>query len=428
MRLPLTSAFGLAFLCVQQVAGITPPPGAESLTACSDVSVRKEVRSLSTEEWNTYQSAVEGAKGDRWIDWFGYLHERVSTKIHGNSEFFVYHRKFINDYEKILRGYQPNVVLPYWNTMIDYQNPAGSPVLGDKYFGGNGATGKCVGGGIANNWNFTYLGNECLQRNFGEADSITTWYSPEYITSILQSSPKYADLRSGIENSLHGIVHLSFGGDMNTMHSPADPIFWLHHGNIDRLYAQWQAVDPDQRTYMYDGTDSTGKEVTLNDKLTYTSTSAYEVMRLGYGNMCYTYDTINAASGDEKPVLSRRQRKCKPRPSKATQTIQKLPVEVLTNYYPSFNKKKFSTLENEMSDITPKQPMAAECNKSFTPPKPSEKLRGKMPYPGRLSKEYIKMMNLNPEEVKTTEERARAMVDDLNAANYLSPYLFDLDN
>ncbi|KAJ2617902.1 hypothetical protein H4S08_000137 [Coemansia sp. RSA 1365] len=427
MRLPLISAFGLALFSVQQVAGITPPPGAESLSACSDVSVRKEIRSLSEDEWNTYKSAVEGAKGDRWIDWFGYLHERVSTKIHGNSEFFVYHRKFINDYEKILRGYEPNVVLPYWNNMIDYQNPAGSPILGEKYFGGNGVTDKCVGSGIANSWNFTYLGNECLQRNFGEADSIVTWYSPEFITSTLQSSATYADLRFGIENSLHGIVHLSIGGDMNTMHSPADPIFWLHHSNIDRLYAQWQAVEPDTRTYMYDGTNYAGNTVTLDDKLTYTSTPAYEVMRLGYGNMCYTYDTIQAANGDGDALLSKRQRKCKPRPSKATQTIQKLPAKVLADFYPSFEKKKFSALENEMSDITPKQPMAADCSKPFTPPKPSEKLRGKMPYPGTLSKEYIKMMNLNPEEVKSVEKRAFAMVDELNAANYLSPYLFDLD-
>ena len=36
--------------------------------------------------------------------------------------------------------------------------------------------------------------------------------------------------------------HPQFGGTMNNiMISPADPIFWLNHGEIDRLWSVWQA-------------------------------------------------------------------------------------------------------------------------------------------------------------------------------------------
>lgn len=39
---------------------------------------------------------------------------------------------------------------------------------------------------------------------------------------------------------LHGLV----GGTMGTASSPADPIFWLHHGFIDKLFADWQILNP----------------------------------------------------------------------------------------------------------------------------------------------------------------------------------------
>src|SRR6266571_1110573 len=39
-------------------------------------------------------------------------------------------------------------------------------------------------------------------------------------------------------------VHSAVGGDMETGSSPSDPLFWLHHANIDRLWAKWQKQHP----------------------------------------------------------------------------------------------------------------------------------------------------------------------------------------
>ena len=39
---------------------------------------------------------------------------------------------------------------------------------------------------------------------------------------------------------LHGFGHVWIGGSMLAMSSPNDPLFWLHHANIDRLWAEWQ--------------------------------------------------------------------------------------------------------------------------------------------------------------------------------------------
>lgn len=43
-------------------------------------------------------------------------------------------------------------------------------------------------------------------------------------------------------DELHGRVHLWVGGSMGAPSSPNDPIFWMHHANLDRIWAEWQEV------------------------------------------------------------------------------------------------------------------------------------------------------------------------------------------
>jgi tyrosinase len=45
--------------------------------------------------------------------------------------------------------------------------------------------------------------------------------------------------------NLHNRVHVWVGGQMATGVSPNDPVFWLHHAFIDRLWTQWQERHPD---------------------------------------------------------------------------------------------------------------------------------------------------------------------------------------
>ncbi|KAJ2822918.1 hypothetical protein GGI24_003810 [Coemansia furcata] len=421
----LKVAFGLAALFGDFVSGMAVPPGAESVPVCKKIGVRKEVRSLTPTEWQAYTNAVAAAYNDKWIDWFGFYHSRVADAVHGNSHFLVFHRHFINSYENILQQYNPNVMVPYWNMMVDFQNPANSTVLGSKYLGGNGAgTNGCVGSGVAGSWSLTFTNNHCLNRAYNNGTTINSWYSPEYATSVLQRSNTYADLRAGIENSIHGAVHLGLDGDMGTMHSPVDPVFFLHHMNIDRLYAQWQAVKPDTRTYMYDGFDSQNTPVTVSDPITGTSVPVYEVMRIGYGNMCYTYDTIQAANGDASALVKRGGRKCVKRPSPVVQQIVKqLPPKVLAQFYPSFAKGPGHPLENEMVALSPLQPMAADGAAAFRAPPPNENMRGRMPYPSTVPEDWIRMQGSSVAEVRALEKSAYDMVCALNKANYLSPYV-----
>lgn len=71
------------------------------------------------------------------------------------------------------------------------------------------------------------------------------------------------------EPELHNKVHMWVGGSMEPISSPNDPIFFLHHCNVDRLWAYWQLRNP-QVPYLPDGStpDLTGPEGhNLNDAM-----------------------------------------------------------------------------------------------------------------------------------------------------------------
>jgi hypothetical protein len=54
----------------------------------------------------------------------------------------------------------------------------------------------------------------------------------------------FDDFQSAL-NGAHGSVHVRIGGNMGSVpYAGYDPIFWLHHANVDRLWANWQITHP----------------------------------------------------------------------------------------------------------------------------------------------------------------------------------------
>ncbi|KAJ2782833.1 hypothetical protein H4R18_002044 [Coemansia javaensis] len=433
---------GLALALASLVVAQTPPAGVPPIAKCTSITVRKEIRSLSPAEWATYNRAVNTAMEKGWMDWYGFFHLKIQNEIHKHVSFFVYHRNLVIDFENVLRRYEPTVVIPYWNSVADAQNPPGSPVLGANYLGGNGdpANGNCVTTGIGANWKFVYPTAHCLRRNYGEGSNVQRWFPAEFVTSLFQTETTYDAFRRRIENTAHGAVHASLGGEMNTMFSPEDPVFMIHHANIDRIYAQWQAIDPENRTYMYEGANPDGTQAKITDSLKYSDAHVYDVIRLGYGKACYTYDTILAANGNTLALTrdySTRNgtaasgtpptppRKCTTPNTCERQLVRQLPRPLLKKYFPAFAEGRFNGLATEMWNIHPLQPMAADgpSARAFVPPAPNENMRGKLQYPTPAPESYIKMMHLNVTEVREVEQEARDFIDALNAAGYLSPYL-----
>jgi hypothetical protein len=66
-----------------------------------------------------------------------------------------------------------------------------------------------------------------------------SWLPTGRVVNAVLAESGYVAFRSDLE-AIHGGAHNAVGGDMATARSPNDPLFWLHHANIDRLFAKWQ--------------------------------------------------------------------------------------------------------------------------------------------------------------------------------------------
>jgi hypothetical protein len=62
----------------------------------------------------------------------------------------------------------------------------------------------------------------------------------QYTDDWNSNSNRNNGLRSALEGGPHPGPHQFIGGDMSDMSSPNDPLFFVHHSNVDRIWALWQ--------------------------------------------------------------------------------------------------------------------------------------------------------------------------------------------
>jgi hypothetical protein len=80
-----------------------------------------------------------------------------------------------------------------------------------------------------------------VQRSPGKPDDLPTKRQIDDCLAL----PSYTEFTTTLEG-LHADVHAWVGGTMrDLLTSPADPLFWMHHANVDRIYTLWQKTHPD---------------------------------------------------------------------------------------------------------------------------------------------------------------------------------------
>lgn len=191
---------------------------------------RKNLNRLTIAERRAFTDAVNQLRDNGGYDTYVRQHQGAMGHGHGGPAFFPWHREYLLRFEQDLQAIDPSVSVPYWDWTADNLNAAGTESLiwrGD-FVGGPGQAGT----GAVTDGAFAAWG---LIRN---SFSIFGFPGTGGTIAALAGSPNYTTFR-GVE-SPHGAAHVWVGGFMgNALISPRDPVFWLLHANVDRLWSEW---------------------------------------------------------------------------------------------------------------------------------------------------------------------------------------------
>lgn len=155
---------------------------------------------------------------------------------HGAPGFFTWHRAYLMAFEGALRATGCEVMVPFWDWSSGPSTGVPAACRDATYVNRSGATvpnplyaGPRAAGGQTN--------------RRGDIDT-TSYDDLAAAAQTALAATTFSSFQNQI-NGVHGGVHVRTGGDMGFVPTASyDPIFFLHHGNVDRLWARWQATHP----------------------------------------------------------------------------------------------------------------------------------------------------------------------------------------
>lgn len=202
--------------------------------------IRKDHREMTPSEKTAYVNALIVLRNNGTLTNIANHHaHHFSTPIHTtsstNGEFFLpWHRVFMLEMENYIKETSPaasTLCIPYWDWRLE--NTAATVTWDDPGF---------LQLSALNTASYT------ITRSFSTSNLLP---SPANVTNMLAiapliSNPPTTGLKSSTVNFLsyrmeywHDRGHNFIGGTMGGATSPRDPIFFLHHNFVDKLWQEW---------------------------------------------------------------------------------------------------------------------------------------------------------------------------------------------
>jgi len=199
--------------------------------------------------------------------WQNCTHDNNSAGQSSQIHFLPWHRLYVYHLEKIVRELSgdSDFALPYWDyismkdtelpnetrrTMpVEFTQPLTSSDEENSLYEASRDNSLMQGVAIRSNWTQGNLLKAVQDLSntstYSDYNSIMDW-RPHGVMHVYLGGGALAS--GGFEQSLNKIYNrIDFGLMYNVASAGFDPIFWMHHGNVDRLWAQWTDNDPTKK-------------------------------------------------------------------------------------------------------------------------------------------------------------------------------------
>jgi hypothetical protein len=190
--------------------------------------LRKPAHRLKVDETSRLVAAFEAllASSDPTANYAFWASIHAHCCPHKTALFLPWHRAYIFQFEEALRAaaHDDELTLPYWDWIATPRLPdlVTHPSLTVPRFSDAHRAAHSLR--LPDQWDVDRVMSLDFFSQFGGNNCV--------------------DGRGELEN-VHGLVHTWVGPFMETARSAAfDPVFWLHHSNVDRLWTAWQRDHP----------------------------------------------------------------------------------------------------------------------------------------------------------------------------------------
>jgi hypothetical protein len=183
------------------------------------------------EEWRRYLAAFQQMTDNGVVGDFVSIHWKYMHRIHHVKRFLHWHRLMLYEFEQRLQQYDPSVTIPYWDFAEDPAIPAQFATWKPAVTFSDPDSGQAVHHQVVRN---------------GSLDDHPT---PDQVKNIVDHSDTFNSFWNTWESSqniaTHDLMHGYIGDTMSQQwKAVADPIFWVFHANVDRVWDMWQAAHP----------------------------------------------------------------------------------------------------------------------------------------------------------------------------------------
>ncbi len=221
------------------------------------VRVRKNANSLTTLERTSFLKALArlNYQADAY-DRMQKTHHNALDEAHGLHAFLPWHRVFMLDLERMLQAMDPSVALHYWR----FDQPA--PNVFNTNFMGTTPAGTAAVFDASNPLSLWRVEDDNTPPGVITGITRKPMFLPaatpavsDELTTLGLGDPGalYANFRPRMEGNPHGNAHVEGGGYVglficigvlcDVTISPRDPLFFMLHSNVDRLWAKWQFTE-----------------------------------------------------------------------------------------------------------------------------------------------------------------------------------------